>query len=148
MHDNLQKVGRVICSALGKPDANAVFPFYSERLVVPQQPNNFDCGLFMLEYVARFLHDPLQLIGTGCVRRKNTHNLERIYFNKSKEFDRDAQRQKDGLVKTDQQLNSWFDADHVVAQRRADLRNFFKGLKDGDNEVQVAKQALNNIYKT
>ena len=117
MHDNLQKVGRVICSALGKPDANALFPFYSERLVVPQQPNNFDCGLFMLEYVARFLHDPLQLI-----------------------------RQKDGLVKTDQQLNSWFDADHVVAQRRADLRNFFKGLKNGDNEAQVAKQALNNIY--
>ena len=145
MHDNLQKVGRVICSALGKPDAT-LFPFYSERLVVPQQPNNFDCGLFMLEYVARFLHDPLQLIGTGRVRRKNTHNLERIYFNKSEEFDRDAQRQKDGLVKTDQQLNSWFDADHVVAHRRAELRNFFKGLKDGDNEAQVAKQALNNIY--
>ena len=74
------------------------------------------------------------------------HTLERTYFNRREEFDRDAQLLTDGLVKTAAQLNSWFDAAHVFRHRRAELRNFFKGLKNGDNEAQVAKQALSNIY--
>ena len=78
--------------------------------------------------------------------RPADHQLEPTYFNRTKEFDKYDQREKDGLVKTAAQLNSWFDAGHVYRQRRADLRNFFKGLNDGDNEVQVAKQALNKIY--
>ena len=98
--------------------------------------------------MARFLRKPLSLFGTGRVMRSADHQLEPTYFNRTEEFDRYEQREKDGLVKTAAQLNSWFDAGHVYRQRRADLRNFFKGLKDGDNEVQVAKQALNNIYKT
>ena len=78
--------------------------------------------------------------------RPADHQLEPTYFNRTEEFDRYEQREKDGLVKTVAQLNSWFDAGHVYRQRRADLRNFFKGLKNRDNEAQVAKQALNNIY--
>ena len=76
------------------------------------------------------------------------HSLERTYFNRRPEFDRDAQLLTDGLVKTAAQLNSWFDAGHVYRHRRADLRKFFKRLNDGANanEVQVAKQALNKIY--
>ena len=96
--------------------------------------------------MARFLRKPLSLFGTGRVRRPADHQLERTYFNRRPEFDRDAQLLTDGLVKTAAQLNSWFDAGHVYRQRRADLRRFFKRLNDGDNEAQVAKQALNNIY--
>jgi hypothetical protein len=97
--------------------------------------------------VARFLRKPLSLFGTGKVRMPRAdHTLERTYFNRRPEFDRDAQLLTDGLAKTAAQLNSWFDAGHVFRHRRADLRNFFKELKNGDNEAQVAKQALNNIY--
>ena len=80
--------------------------------------------------------------------RPADHQLEPTYFNRTKEFDKYDQREKDGLVKTAAQLNSWFDAGHVYRQRRADLRKFFKRLNDGANanEVQVAKQALNKIY--
>ena len=39
LHNNLQKFGRVISEVLGKPDKKAVYPFYSERLTVPQQRN-------------------------------------------------------------------------------------------------------------
>ena len=78
--------------------------------------------------------------------RPADHQLEPTYFNRTKEFDKYDQREKDGLVKTAAQLNSWFDAGHVFRHRRAELRNFFKGLKNGDNEAQVAKQALSNIY--
>ena len=39
LHTNLQKFGRVISEVLGKPDKKAVYPFYSERLTVPQQLN-------------------------------------------------------------------------------------------------------------
>ena len=39
LHNNLQKFGRVISEVLGKPDKKAVYPFYSERLTVPQQLN-------------------------------------------------------------------------------------------------------------
>ena len=96
--------------------------------------------------MARFLRKPLSLFGTGKVRMPRAdHTLERTYFNRRAEFDRDAQLLTDGLAKTVAQLNSWFDADHVFRHRRADLRNFFKELKNGDNEAQVAKQALNNI---
>ena len=98
--------------------------------------------------MARFLRKPLSLFGTGRVMRPADHQLEPTYFNRTEEFDRYEQREKDGLVKTAAQLNSWFDAGHVYRQRRADLRKFFKRLNDGANanEVQVAKQALNKIY--
>ena len=123
-----------------------MYPFFSERLTVPQQLNKNDCGIFVIEYVARFLRNPLRLFGTGRVMRPADHQLEPTYFNRTEEFDRDAQLLTDGLVKTVAQLNSWFDAGQVFRNRRAALRNFFKGLKNGNNEAQVAKQALNNIY--
>ena len=96
--------------------------------------------------MARFLRKPLSLFGTGRVMRPADHQLEPTYFNRTKEFDKYDQREKDGLVKTAAQLNSWFDAGHVFRERRADLRKFFKRLNDGVNEVQVAKRALNKIY--
>ena len=40
LNDNLQKLGRIISKAVGgKPDTKTVYPFYSERLTVPQQLN-------------------------------------------------------------------------------------------------------------
>lgn len=39
------------------------YPFLGARLNLPKQENNFDCGVFVIEYIARFLSRPLSLLG-------------------------------------------------------------------------------------
>ena len=81
LHDNLQKIANVLRVAKGgKPEDKVVYPFYSERPTLPQQLNDKDCGFYVIEYVARFMHDPLQVIGPGCVRHPEAHHLEANYF--------------------------------------------------------------------
>ena len=38
------------------------YPWYSARVRAPKQGNGYDCGIFLLEFVARFLHNPQSLI--------------------------------------------------------------------------------------
>jgi hypothetical protein len=38
------------------------YPLYNYRMQVPQQKNTYDCGIFLIEFVARFLKAPQSLI--------------------------------------------------------------------------------------
>ena len=44
------------------PDDVLSFPYYAYRLNIPKQQNGYDCGVFILEYALRFLHDPISLV--------------------------------------------------------------------------------------
>ena len=41
-----------------------IYPWYSYRCNIPKQRNGYDCGIFLIEFVARFLDKHLNLIGT------------------------------------------------------------------------------------
>ncbi|TNV86698.1 hypothetical protein FGO68_gene2845 [Halteria grandinella] len=38
------------------------YPYYAYRMNIPKQQNEFDCGIFLLEYAARFLRNPASLL--------------------------------------------------------------------------------------
>jgi Ulp1 family protease len=84
----LLKVGNLIRTFL-KRGEQAHIPWYQQRLRVPRQQNDFDCGLYVIEYVARFLSKPESLIGMlgarGTVLYPDDHYLEEILL-KSREF--------------------------------------------------------------
>lgn len=44
------------------PDEPQYFPYYAYRLNIPKQQNTYDCGIFILEYAARFLNNPALLL--------------------------------------------------------------------------------------
>jgi len=47
------------------PFEDVSYPWYSHRLNIPKQRNGFDCGIFLLEYAARFLYNPDSLINNS-----------------------------------------------------------------------------------
>ena len=63
----LLKVGNLIGTCL-KRDDQADIPWYHWRLRLPKQQNDIDCGLYVIEYVARFLSKPESLIGMLGIR--------------------------------------------------------------------------------
>lgn len=40
------------------------YPVYNHRMDVPKQKNFYDCGIFVIEFVYRFLRDPPSLINS------------------------------------------------------------------------------------
>jgi hypothetical protein len=45
------------------PEENEpTYPLYNYRMQVPQQKNGYDCGIFLIEFAARFLLEPQSLI--------------------------------------------------------------------------------------
>jgi Ulp1 family protease len=44
----------------GQNDQN--YPLYNYRMQVPQQLNGYDCGIFLIEFAARFLLHPQSLV--------------------------------------------------------------------------------------
>ena len=45
-----------------KSEEEPNYPLYNHRMQVPQQKNGYDCGIFLIEFVARFLLEPQSLI--------------------------------------------------------------------------------------
>jgi sentrin-specific protease 7 len=57
------------------PPNQIFYHYYSYRLRIPKQTNSFDCGIFLIEYVVRFLHKPLKLFDKYEDRIIHYHDL-------------------------------------------------------------------------
>lgn len=91
VYKNLQKIGNIIQYGLNlkkyvrrnSKDAdvgNVEFPFYSECLSAPQQNNETDCGLFVVDAMVNFMRDPLHLIGPDKFIKFTKFTNEKQFF--------------------------------------------------------------------
>jgi len=141
------------------------YPWYSRRVEAPKQQNGYDCGIFLLEFIARFLHNPKSLIcnpKSSILNLKERQDFEFIDVLHSKDGQL-LERESDFLLEnyftgTNQQTllkrNSdkppWFDGS-VTSLRREQIKKFLIDLafmdRDGKElSLKTVNAAFNKHY--
>ena len=119
------------------------YPVYNHRMDVPKQKNYYDCGIFVIEFVYRFLRDPPSLI--------NSRNSSVIMWDcrQEYEFEIDSLEILEISMFADKSPTPWFDSS-ITEVRREHIRKLIIDLASEDQiitDVKDLKKIASRYYQ-
>lgn len=169
--DSLSMIDETVSNylmAIGKElTGRSSMAMFNYRMSVPQQKNNFDCGLYVLEYIERFIAKPESLFNLGLILYQNEENLEallsRAYFEVElrKDFV-EFQKFIEGLQKSDPKMKDivldaitqryqrselWFNT-FAMNNKRKDLLMLISNLNRAKNDENEIRKCVTEYRKS
>ena len=130
----MKRIGHLIKQVLGVVSETFHLPFYGSRLNIPKQNNDYDSGICLLEYAARFLKDPSSLIlnTSAVIYPGNFYRLFERWIHKKKTPKKGLSvenvRVLDECYNHKQRVSTWFNGDSIK-ERRENINVFFDKLR-------------------